>query len=245
MKFQSNKDVFYIIMVSIFILLLWTPVAFLFKVLSWSYYVVAGILTPLLILYILLVRYEIEEGDLVCKTFLRKQRIKILSIISINKCRNAYVSFATALDRFEVRFGVPGGEKWSRIYISPKNADEFLKEVIERNPKIKLNETLDDSKKNKNKKKEEIEGETVNKTISESAFESKAENAKKTETVKEIKDSVKTNAGDFDAKEQIVKTSSKPKISTSSKPRSTVSKPKTLTKTTSEKGDTKKKTDKE
>lgn len=154
MKFQSSKDVFYIIMVSLFILILWTPVIFLFKVMSWAYYVVVGILTPLIILYLLLVRYEINGDDLVCKTFLRKQRIKISTIKSITKCKNSYISFATALERLEVRFGVLGGEKWSRIYISPKETDEFLKNITEKNPNIMIIEKVEKSK-NSEKTKEE------------------------------------------------------------------------------------------
>ncbi|MFZ4620518.1 MAG: PH domain-containing protein [Bacteroidota bacterium] len=79
-------------------------------------------------------RYTIDQGHLhIVSGFLYKKAIPLYSIISISSSRNPISSPAFSLDRLEVRYGTD-----DYVLISPKQKEEFLKEIQLHNSNIRV-----------------------------------------------------------------------------------------------------------
>lgn len=138
MKFSSRKDFLHIFLTILCIIILWLPVVFLHSIMGWFYYTVAGLVTIIFVLFSFFVSYEINDKHLVSKFLFIKFEVDLDRLTVINKTKNFYLSFATAYERLEIRFGYAKNNFYTRFYVSPQNQDNFIKLLKERCPEVKI-----------------------------------------------------------------------------------------------------------
>ena len=79
-------------------------------------------------------RYIIEEDKLIVKCmFIVNDRIEISKIRKIEKTNSILSSPALSLDRIAIKFN-----KFDEVYISPKERQNFLNDLLEINPNIEV-----------------------------------------------------------------------------------------------------------
>ena len=79
-------------------------------------------------------RYIIEEDKLIVKCmFIVNDRIEISKIRKIEKTNSVLSSPALSLDRIAIKFN-----KFDEVYISPKEKQSFLNDLLEINPNIEV-----------------------------------------------------------------------------------------------------------
>jgi len=93
------------------------------------------LLTLLLIVFISKsTRYIITENQLIVKCmFIVNDKIEILKIRKIEKTNSILSSPALSLDRIAIFYN-----KYDEVYISPKDRDNFIKDLLEINPTIEI-----------------------------------------------------------------------------------------------------------
>jgi hypothetical protein len=93
------------------------------------------LLTLLLIVFISKsTRYIISENQLIVKCmFIVNDKIEILKIRKIEKTNSILSSPALSLDRIAIFYN-----KYDEVYISPKDRDNFIKDLLEINPTIEI-----------------------------------------------------------------------------------------------------------
>lgn len=79
-------------------------------------------------------RYVIDNNQLIVKCmFIVNERIDIAKIRKIEKTNNILSSPALSLDRIAVRYN-----KFDEVYISPKEKQLFVEELLKINPEIEV-----------------------------------------------------------------------------------------------------------
>nr|WP_285853726.1 PH domain-containing protein [Oceanobacillus luteolus] len=81
--------------------------------------------------------YVIQQETLIVKFGPFKKKINIEGIKRISKEKNVWAAPALAADRLRIHYGL-----YEEISISPKNKEEFVKLLLEKNKKIELDEEL-------------------------------------------------------------------------------------------------------
>lgn len=80
-------------------------------------------------------RYIIAENQLIVKCmFIVNDRIEISKIRKIEKTNSVLSSPALSLDRIAIKFN-----KYDEVYISPKERQNFLNDLLQINPNIEVN----------------------------------------------------------------------------------------------------------
>jgi len=87
------------------------------------------IITVLVTVLFYYTRYKIDEGKLIVMW----TKIDVHNIRKIYKTRNPISSPALSLDRIAICYG-----KFDEILVSPKNREEFIKELLKINPDIEV-----------------------------------------------------------------------------------------------------------
>ena len=78
-------------------------------------------------------RYKIEGNQLQIKYGPIKKSIAIQEIKSIRRTKNPFVAPALSMNRVEINYG-----KYNTIQVSPKEIEEFVNELQNKNPNIQL-----------------------------------------------------------------------------------------------------------
>ena len=101
---------------------IWWMAAFLLLLLSW-------------ITHLFLTTKYILEGDtlLIQSGFLYKKKMNISEVQKIIESNNPLSSPAASLDRLEIR-----KTTWDYVLISPKQKEDFIQAMLERNPNIEV-----------------------------------------------------------------------------------------------------------
>ncbi len=81
--------------------------------------------------------YIIQHETLIVKFGPFKKKINIEGIKRVSKEKNVWAAPALAADRLRIYYGL-----YEEISISPKNKEEFVKLLLEKNKKIELDEEL-------------------------------------------------------------------------------------------------------
>jgi len=80
-------------------------------------------------------RYIITENQLIVKCmFIVNDKIEISKIRKIEKTNSILSSPALSLDRIAIKFN-----KYDEVYISPKERQDFLNDLLQINPNIEVN----------------------------------------------------------------------------------------------------------
>lgn len=135
MRFFSKYDAFYITIVSILIaIFLGFGVLFIF-VEPWYFSIVYFALAVLIGVNFFTVRMYLKSDKLVIWFGVIPRTIKYVDIKEIIKSCNVLSSYATSKDRI----GIRKSDKtyFSYIYISPKNEEKFIEELVKHCPNAK------------------------------------------------------------------------------------------------------------
>ncbi len=77
--------------------------------------------------------YTIEEGNLKIQYGPFKKNIPIHEIKNIRETKNLFADPALSMDKLEIYYA-----KYDTIAISPKNKSEFIEQMLQQNPNIKI-----------------------------------------------------------------------------------------------------------
>ena len=76
-------------------------------------------------------KYSIEGEILNIKCWILHKKLNIKNIRRIKNVKNIYSSYALAVDRLEINYNSN-----SKLYVSPLNQEEFIKEIVSINKEI-------------------------------------------------------------------------------------------------------------
>jgi len=83
--------------------------------------------------------YFLGENELVVKCGITKaERVEYEQITSVDKAREPVRAPAPSLDRIEVRYKAKSGKFSDKVIISPKDKEEFIKQLKNMNEKIEV-----------------------------------------------------------------------------------------------------------
>lgn len=144
MKFQSKKD-------GLFFIIFWGMIAFIITVNLLNpdpvgkqfitYNSLLGYIISLLIIIFLLwiwygTHYKVIDNSLHIQTGPFKTSIDIQAIQSIRKTNSPFTAPALAVKRIEIMYNM-----YDVVQLSPKQEEEFIHILVEKNPNIKVNIT--------------------------------------------------------------------------------------------------------
>lgn len=99
---------------------------------EWFGYLLLGLIVMFIVFVSKTTRYIINENQLIVKCmFIVNERIEINKIRKIEKTNSILSSPALSLDRIAIKYN-----KFDDIYISPKEKQLFVEELLKINPEI-------------------------------------------------------------------------------------------------------------
>ena len=135
MKVGSKIDAWHIISFILIMGILALPM-FVFKF-SVVYLAIYCVIFLIYVAIEFFVSYTLSDESLVVRMAFIKFDIKYDRILRVSKVKTFESSCATALRCVEIKFGSRESSKHNRIYISPKNEEEFVQLLNEKCPNIK------------------------------------------------------------------------------------------------------------
>lgn len=130
MIFSAKKDAVYAIVI-------WSASIILLPILLFNYSL------ALLVIFIVMnlnslwiwnsTSYKIENGELLIKSWLFRNRVKVKNIYEISKTKNVWSSYALAVERLKIKVRLNPA-----FYVSPNDFEKFIEELKKYNPEIKV-----------------------------------------------------------------------------------------------------------
>ena len=141
MKFKTKHDWYFtLVIVTMFVLLLAVIIAYGITFgTDTLFYVMICVYFAFLLLYFdfyFWCFYVLEEDGIAITMGFLNFKIKYNSIKNIEEVRNLKFSFATSHDRVLLSYG-DEKKKWTKVFVSPKNKQEFINEIKQRCKSLK------------------------------------------------------------------------------------------------------------
>lgn len=80
------------------------------------------------------IKYSIEDNELRVIAIFCRQSVAINSIKSVQKTYNPLSAPALSINRLEIKYG----DKFDYLLISPNNREQFIADLLEKNPDIQV-----------------------------------------------------------------------------------------------------------